>query len=56
LYALFWGIMFGGLAALLLLVSRRASLKSSFAYGPYLALGGLLIYLSLFQLSPWPSF
>ncbi len=56
LYALFWGIMFGGIAALLLLVSRRAGLKSSFAYGPYLALGGLLIYLSLFQLSLWPFF
>ncbi len=56
LYALFWGIMFGGLAALFLLISRRAGLKSSFAYGPYLALGGLLVYLGMFELLPWQLF
>jgi len=52
-YALFWGVLLGGLAALFLLLSRRAGLKSSFAYGPYLAMGAWLTYLSIFHLLPW---
>lgn len=51
-YALFWGIVLGGLAALGLLLSRRAGLKSRFAYGPYLAAGAWLIYLAQFRMLP----
>jgi leader peptidase (prepilin peptidase)/N-methyltransferase len=40
--ALFAGCVAGGVAAVLLLVSGRAGRKSTFAYGPYLALGGAL--------------
>ena len=39
LYGMLWGILFGGIAALLLLASRRAGRKDPMAYGPYLALG-----------------
>lgn len=39
------GILFGGVAALVLLISRRATRKSTFAYAPYLALGALLTLL-----------
>ncbi len=41
--ALLYGIIAGGFAALLLLLLRRASRKSAFAYGPYLALGALIM-------------
>lgn len=34
-----WGILLGGLAALVLLITRRAGRKDAMAYGPYLALG-----------------
>ncbi len=51
--ALFWGVIFGGLAALALLVTRRAGLKSSFAYGPYLAAGAWLLYMGTLELLPW---
>jgi leader peptidase (prepilin peptidase)/N-methyltransferase len=40
--ALVIGILLGGLAALLLLVTRRAGRKSHMAYAPYLCLGALL--------------
>lgn len=53
LHGMFWGIMFGGLAAVLLLVTRRAGRKDSFAYGPYLALGAWLIFLGTINLLPW---
>ncbi len=43
LYALFWGIMLGGVAALYLLIVHRAGLKSAFAYGPYLAAGAWVL-------------
>ena len=36
------GIILGGLAAILLLLTRRASRKSSIAYGPYLIAGALM--------------
>lgn len=46
-YPLVWGalaagIIFGGLAAIFLIVGRRAGTKSYMAYGPYLAMGALL--------------
>jgi leader peptidase (prepilin peptidase)/N-methyltransferase len=47
-YPLVWialgaGIVLGGIAAIFLIVGRRAGAKSYMAYGPYLALGALLI-------------
>ena len=36
------GIILGGLAAILLLLPRRAGRKSSIAYGPYLIAGALM--------------
>jgi leader peptidase (prepilin peptidase)/N-methyltransferase len=44
-FALLAGAVAGSLAALALVLSRRASLQSSFAYGPYLALGASLAIL-----------
>lgn len=41
--ALLLGVVLGGLAALLLLVSRRATRKSSMAYAPYLVAGALWV-------------
>jgi leader peptidase (prepilin peptidase)/N-methyltransferase len=38
--ALLTGCVAGGIAALLLVLTKRAGRKSTFAYGPYLALGG----------------
>jgi leader peptidase (prepilin peptidase)/N-methyltransferase len=43
--ALFLGIILGGVAAALMLLSRRVSRRSAVAYGPYLCLGALLILL-----------
>lgn len=40
--ALLAGCIAGGVAAVLLILSRRATAKSTFAYGPYLALGAAL--------------
>ncbi len=37
------GTVLGGLAALVLLLSRRATRKSTFAYAPYLAIGGIAV-------------
>lgn len=42
LNALVLGMLFGGLGAIILLVSRRADRKSTMAYAPYLALGALV--------------
>jgi leader peptidase (prepilin peptidase)/N-methyltransferase len=41
--ALAAGILLGGFAAIFLIVSRRAAAKSYMAYGPYLAIGALLV-------------
>jgi prepilin signal peptidase PulO-like enzyme (type II secretory pathway) len=41
--ALFLGVVLGGLASLILLVSRRAGPKSYIAYAPYLCVGALVI-------------
>ncbi len=46
LSALFAGIIAGGLAALILILTRRIGRKDYMAYGPYLALGAILILMS----------
>lgn len=43
LTALLIGILLGGVGALVLLLTRRAGLKSYIAYAPYLALGALVV-------------
>ncbi len=53
LHGMFWGIMLGGLAAVLLLITKRAGRKDSFAYGPYLAFGAWIIYLAALNMLPW---
>ncbi|MCZ7572266.1 MAG: A24 family peptidase [Ardenticatenaceae bacterium] len=45
LAALFIGIVLGGSAALLLILSRRAGRKSYMPYAPYLSLGALVVLL-----------
>ncbi|WP_243118345.1 prepilin peptidase [Actinomyces wuliandei] len=44
LVGLWVGVLLGGLAAVLLLVSRRAGRKDPMAYGPYLVAGALLTW------------
>jgi leader peptidase (prepilin peptidase)/N-methyltransferase len=44
--ALFLGIVLGGLASLILLITRRIGLKSYIAYAPYLCLGALAVLFS----------
>jgi leader peptidase (prepilin peptidase)/N-methyltransferase len=44
--ALALGIVAGGLASLVLLLARRATLRGTIAYGPYLALGGAVAILA----------
>jgi leader peptidase (prepilin peptidase)/N-methyltransferase len=41
---LFWGIVAGGVAALALLLTRRAGRKDMMAYGPWLALGAWVVW------------
>jgi len=43
LLALFAGVTLGGLAAIALLVTKRASRKSHMAYAPYLSIGALIM-------------
>lgn len=45
LRALLYGIVLGGVIALLLLVSRRRGMRDYIPYGPYLCLGGILVLL-----------
>ena len=52
LVSLFVGIMAGGVAALFLLLTRRAGRKDTMAYGPYLALGAWLVLTRVLGL--WP--
>lgn len=52
LVSLFVGIMAGGVAALFLLLTRRAGRKDTMAYGPYLALGAWLVLARVLGL--WP--
>jgi leader peptidase (prepilin peptidase) / N-methyltransferase len=46
LRGLFWGIVAGGVAALVLMLTRRVGRKEAIAYGPYLALGGWVILMA----------
>jgi prepilin signal peptidase PulO-like enzyme (type II secretory pathway) len=46
------GVIAGGLAAAVLLLTRRAGRKEAFAYGPYLALGAWLVLTRVWGL--WP--
>jgi leader peptidase (prepilin peptidase)/N-methyltransferase len=43
--ALFLGVLLGGVAAILLVAARRAGRGTTYAYGPYLALGAALTIL-----------
>ena len=52
LHGLFWGVLAAGVAALVLLATRRAGRKDTMAYGPYLALGGWIIWTR--SLGLWP--
>jgi leader peptidase (prepilin peptidase)/N-methyltransferase len=47
LAAILIGVALGGVAAALLLVTRREGRKSTYAYGPYLALGAAIAILGL---------
>jgi leader peptidase (prepilin peptidase)/N-methyltransferase len=49
--ALALGIVAGGIAGGVLIVSSRATLRTSIAYGPYLALGGAI---AIYALNPPP--
>ena len=46
LSAVLAGLLLGGLAALLLLLTGRKKRQNNFAYGPYFALNALWLYLS----------
>jgi len=52
-YGLLLGAVLGGAAALFLLASRRAGRKDPMAYGPYLALGGWVVWTQVMGLWPW---
>lgn len=45
--ALFAGVIAGGVSALVLILMRRISRKDYMAYGPYLALGAILVLVQL---------
>jgi leader peptidase (prepilin peptidase) / N-methyltransferase len=47
--ALVLGIVLGGVAAIVLLLSRRATRKSTMAYAPYLAMGAIFVVLTTFM-------
>lgn len=53
IFALVIGIILGGVFSLLLILSRRRSRRSYMAYGPYLALGGLIMAVWGPQLYNW---
>ena len=44
IFGLCLGVFLGGIAALFLLITRRASRKDPMAYGPYLIAGALLTW------------
>jgi prepilin signal peptidase PulO-like enzyme (type II secretory pathway) len=46
------GVLTGGLAALALLLTRRAGRKDTMAYAPYLAVGALIVWTRSMEL--WP--
>lgn len=43
IFALVFAILLGGVVSLLLIVSGRFSLRSRVAYGPFLAIAGLVM-------------
>ncbi len=43
LYALIAGALLGGVAAVILLITRKATRKTTIAYAPYLAMGAIVI-------------
>jgi leader peptidase (prepilin peptidase)/N-methyltransferase len=43
---LFFGILAGGLAAIVLLIVRKAGRKDFMAYGPWLALGSWIVFVT----------
>jgi len=47
LYGLALGVFLGGIAAIVLLLSKKLSRKDYMAYGPYLAAGGWLMWLMI---------
>ncbi len=51
--ALLWGVIAGGVAALVLILARRIRRKDYMAYGPYLALGGWAVFLQVMGMWPW---
>ena len=51
--AMLLGVIIGGLAAIALLVSKRAGRKDPFAYGPYLVLGAWIVLVRVWGL--WPG-
>ena len=53
LHGLFYGILAGGAAALVLLLARRVGRKDYIAYGPYLALGAWIVWTRALGLWPW---
>lgn len=53
IFALVIGILIGGVFSLLLLLSRLRSRRSYMAYGPYLAIGGLIMVIWGPQLYHW---
>ena len=42
-FALVLGIFFGGIVSLLIVLTRRAGRRTKIAYGPYLAVGGIIM-------------
>ena len=44
--ALVFGVLLGGVAAIILLITRRAGRKGTMAYAPYLALGAIIVLLA----------
>ena len=53
--ALIFGILLAGLWSLIILLSRRASLRSYFAYGPFLAVSGIVMIIWGEQIYNWFS-
>lgn len=52
-FALIFGILLAGLWAILVLATRQASLRSYFAYGPFLAISGIVMIIWGEQIFNW---
>ena len=52
-FALVLGILIGGLVSLLLIITRQITMRSRTAYGPYLAVGGILMLIWGIQVLDW---